>query len=119
MASTKPRSTLSLILLGLAVPISLYVTVLGTVFMGFCSGLACLPHTFAWTLLAPSLLLALWSIRASAIVTVVLFIAHALLEGGLRAVWGSDGGLDTCFVVVILLLIVSALRETSTAKEAL
>jgi hypothetical protein len=43
----------------LAVPISLYVTFFGAVAMGFCPGIECWPHTFAWTLLAPCLLLAM------------------------------------------------------------
>jgi hypothetical protein len=98
-----------------AVPISLYVSVLGTVFMGFCPGIGCWPHTFAWTLLTPCLLLAIWSLLASAIAAVVLLIAHVYAEvhiygGGLNAntLWGTDNGLDKCLWIVVLILVVSA-----------
>ena len=33
------------IVFALAVPISLYVTFYGTIFMGFCPGIECWPHT--------------------------------------------------------------------------
>ena len=85
----------------LAVPISLYVSFLGTVFMGFCPGIKCWPHTFAWTLLTPCLLLAIWSLRATAIAAVLLLVAHAYTEvyvyrGGLSAntLWGTDKALE-------------------------
>ena len=52
------------IIFALAVPISFYVSYFGTIFMGFCPGLECWPHNFAWILLTPCLLLAIWSLRA-------------------------------------------------------
>ena len=64
----------------LAVPISLYVTFFGTVAIGFCPGIQCWPHTFAWTLLAPCLLLAILSLRATAIAAVLLLVAHTYTE---------------------------------------
>ena len=100
----------------LAVPISLYVSFLGTVFMGFCPGIECWPHTFAWTLLTPCLLLAIWSLRATAITAVLLLIVHVSIEvcasgGGLNAdtLWGADKALDKCFWIVVFLVVLSAL----------
>jgi hypothetical protein len=99
-----------------AVPISLYVSVLGTVFMGFCPGIECWPHTFAWTLLTPCLLLAIWSLRATAIAAVLLLIVHVYTEvrvygEGLNAgtLWGTDQALDKCLWIVAFLLVLSAL----------
>lgn len=99
-----------------AVPISLYVSVLGTVFMGFCPEIECWPHTFAWTLLAPCLLLAILSLRAPAIAAVLLLVAHVYAEvhiygGGLSAdtLWGADKALDKCLWIVVSLLVLSAL----------
>ena len=109
-----------------AVPISLYVSYLGTVFMGFCPGIECWPHTFGWTLLWPCLLLAIWSLRATAITAVLLLIAHVYTEvrvfgGGLNAdtLWGSDKALDKCLWIVVLLLVLSALlpRKIETKDE--
>jgi hypothetical protein len=51
----------------LAVPISLYVTFFGTVAMGFCPGIQCWPHTFAWT-------------PATTIAAVLLLVAHVYTE---------------------------------------
>jgi hypothetical protein len=100
----------------LAVPISLYVSFLGTVFMGFCPGIECWPHTFAWTLLTPCLLLAIRSLRASAIAAVLLLVAHVYTEvyvykGGLSAdtLWGADKALDKLFWIAVFLLVASAL----------
>lgn len=107
-----------------AVPISLYVSFLGTVFMGFCPGIGCWPHTFAWTLLAPCLLLAIWSLRATAIAALLLLIAHVYAEvrvfgGGLNAdtLWGSDKALDKCLWIVVLLVVLSALLPKKTATK--
>lgn len=104
------------ILFALAVPISLYVSVSGTVFMGFCPGIECWPHTFAWILLTPCLLFAIFSLRATAIAGLVLLLAHIYTEvhvyrGGLSAdvLWGADKALDKCLWVVVSLLILSAL----------
>jgi hypothetical protein len=99
-----------------AVPISLYVSFLGTVFMGFCPGIECWPHTFAWMLLTPCLLLAIWSVRATAIAAVLLLVAHVFTEiyvyrGGLSAntLWGTDKALDKFLWIVVFLLVASAL----------
>jgi hypothetical protein len=107
-----------------AVPISLYVSFLGTVFMGFCPGIECWPHTFAWTLLAPCLLLAIWSLRATAITAVLLLIAHVYAEvrvygGGLNAdtLWGTDKALDKCLWIVVFLLVLSALLPKKIATN--
>jgi hypothetical protein len=108
----------------LAVPISLYVSFFGTVFMGFCPGIECWPHTFAWILLTPCLLLAIWSLRATAITAVLLLIAHVSIEvfangGGLNAdtLWGTDKALDKCFWIVVFLLVLSALLPKRVATQ--
>jgi hypothetical protein len=108
----------------LAVPISLYVTFFGTVTMGFCPGIKCWPHTFAWTLLAPCLLLAILSLRATAIAAVLLLVAHVYTEvhiygGGLSAdtLWGSDMALDKCFWIVVFLLVVSTFLSKKNATQ--
>ena len=103
------------IVFALAVPISLYVSFYGTVFMGFCPGIKCWPHTFAWTLLAPCLLLAIWSLRATAIAALLLLVAHVYAEvyvygGGLNAdtLWGADKALDKLFWIAVFLLVAGA-----------
>jgi hypothetical protein len=108
----------------LAVPISLYVSFLGTVFMGFCPGMKCWPHTFAWTLLTPCLLLAIWSLRATAITAVLLLSAHVYTEAhiyreGLNAgtLWGTDNALDKCLWIVVFLLVLSALLPKKIATR--
>ena len=100
----------------LAVPISFYVSYFGTIFMGFCPGLECWPHNFAWILLTPCLLLAIWSLRATTIAAVLLLFAHVYTDvhvyrGGLSAntLWGTDKALDKCLWIVVFLLVVSAL----------
>jgi len=107
-----------------AVPICLYVSFLGTVFMGFCPGIACWPHTFAWTLLTPCLLLAIWSLRATAIMAVALLIAHVFTEvnvygGGLSidTLWGADKALDKCLWIAVFLLVLSALLPNKIVSE--
>jgi len=106
------------------VPISLYVSFLGTIFMGFCPGIKCWPHTFAWTLITPCLLLAIWSLRATAITAVLLLIAHVYTEvcvfgGGLNAdtLWGSDKALDKCLWIVVFLLVLSASLPNKIATK--
>ena len=98
-----------------AVPISLYVTFWGIVFMGFCPGKECWPHNFAWILISPCLLLAIWSLRAVAIASVLLLAAHVYADvvifgSGLSpdALWGTDKGLDACLWIAVVLLITSA-----------
>jgi hypothetical protein len=107
-----------------AVPISLYVSFIGTVFMGFCPGIACWPHTFAWTLLAPCLLLAIWSLPATAVTAKLLLIAHVCKEvhvygAGLSAdtLWGTDKALDKCLWIVVFLLVLSALLPKKIATQ--
>ena len=105
------------VVFAIAVPISLYVSAFGTLSMGLCSGpsvIPCWPHTFAWTLLAPSLLLAIWSVRATAIAAMLLLFAHLFTEvhfynEGMSALWDTDGALDKCFWIAVLLLVFSAL----------
>lgn len=104
------------IVFALSIPISFYVSFIGTVFMGFCPGIECWPHTFAWTLLAPCLLLAIWSLRATAIAALFLLVSHVFTEvliykGGLNAntLWGTDQALDKCMWTVVFLLALSAL----------
>lgn len=108
----------------LAAPISFYVSFFGTVFMGFCPGIECWPHTFAWTFLTPCLLLAFWSLRATAFTAVLLLIAHVYTEariygGGLNAdtLWGADKALDKCFWIVVVLLILSAMLPKKIAIQ--
>ena len=103
------------IVFALAVPISLYVSLFGTAMMGFCSGIECWPHTFAWMLLTPCLLLAIFSLRATAIAAVLILVAHVYTEvhvyrGGLSAgtLWGTDMALDKCLWIVVFLLVLSA-----------
>jgi hypothetical protein len=97
----------------LAVPISLYVSFFGTVFMGFCPGIECWPYTFAWTLLTPCLLLAILSLRVTAIAAVLLLVAQVTTEihsDGLSAdtLWGRDKGLDIGLWIAVFLLVLSA-----------
>jgi hypothetical protein len=108
----------------LPVPISLYVSFFGTAFMGFCPGIECWPHTFAWTLLTPCLLLAIWSLRATAIAAVLLLIAHVFTEvhvygEGLSAdtLWGTDKALDKFLWIVVFLLVLSALFPKNIATK--
>ena len=105
----------------LAVPISLCVSFYGTVFMGFCPGIECWPHMFAWILLTPCLLLAFWSLRATAISGVLLLIAHLHTEAhvygeGLSALWDTDKALDKCLWTVVFLLVLSALLPKKIDK---
>ncbi len=111
------------IVFALAVPIAFYVSFSGTVFMGFCPGIECWPHTFAWILLTPCLLFAIWSLRATAITAVLLLVAHVFTEvlaykGGLNAdtLWGADKGLDKLLWIAAFLLIVSALLPKKFAR---
>jgi len=108
----------------LAVPISLYVSFLGTVFMGFCPGIKCWPHNFAWMLLTPSLLLAIWSLRATAIAAALLLAAHVFTDidfygYGLSAdtLWGSDKALDKCLWIAVFLLVLSASLPKRAAED--
>jgi hypothetical protein len=105
-----------------AIAISLYVSFFGTAVMGFCPGIECWPHTIAWTLLAPSLLLAIWSLRAAAIAAVVLLVAHAFTEihvyrESVAAIWDTDQALDKCFCIVVFLLVLSALLPRRLLPE--
>lgn len=112
---------------GIAVPISVYVSFLGTAFIGLCSGpsvIPCWPHTFAWTLLAPCLLLAIWSLRATAIAAALLLVVHVYTEvqiygGGLTAntLWGAEAALDKCFWIAVFLLVVSAVLPKRNATQ--
>lgn len=108
----------------LAVPISFYVSFLGTVFMGFCPGIECWPHTFAWTFLTPCLLLAIWSLRATAFTAVLLLIAHVYTEVHIYGerlnadtLWGTDKALDKCFWIVVVLLVLSAMLPKKIATQ--
>ena len=111
------------IVFALAVPMSLYVSVFGTIMMGFCPGIECWPHTFAWTLLAPCLFLAIWSLRATAVAAVLLLLAHVFTDVhfyGLSAntLWGTDMALDKCLWIVVLLLALSALLPKKIAIQS-
>jgi hypothetical protein len=105
----------------LAVPISFYVILLGTIFMGFCSGIRCLPHNFAWILLTPILLIFIWSLRTTAIAAVSLLATHVFTEvviygGGLNTdtLWGNDKALDKCTWISVFLLVLSAVLSRKT-----
>jgi hypothetical protein len=109
------------IVFALAVPISLYVTFYGMVFMGFCPGIECWTHNFAWMLLTPSLLLAIRSLPVTAITAVLLLVSHVFTEvliykGGLNAdtLWGTDKALDKCMWFVVFLLVLAALLPKKT-----
>ena len=124
MAYMNKRMQARWIPFALAVPISLYVTFFGTVAMGFCPGIQCWPHTFAWTLLAPCLLLTILSLRATAIAAVLLLVAHVYTEvhiygGGLSAntLWGTDMALDKCLWIVVVLLVVSTFFSKRNATQ--
>ena len=113
--NTYPRQA-RWIVFALAIPISLYVSYFGTIFMGFCPGFECWPHSFAWMLLTPCLVLTIWSLRATAIAAVLLLSAHVYTDvdvyrGGLSAntLWGTDKALDKCLWIVVFLLVISAL----------
>lgn len=102
------------ILFVLVVPLSFYVSFFGTIFMGFCPGIECLPHTYAWILLTPLLLLSIWSLRATAISAVVLLASHVFTEaviykGGLNAdtLSGNDKALDIRMWIAVFLLVLS------------
>lgn len=106
----------------LAVPISAYVSFFGVVFMGFCPGIACWPHTFAWILITPCLLLAIWSLRATAIAVVLLLIAHACTDVhfyglSINTLWGTDNALDICLWIVVFLVVLSALLPKKIATQ--
>jgi hypothetical protein len=112
------------IIFAFAVPISFYVSFFGTVMMGFCPGIECLPHTFAWMLLTPCLLLAVWSLRATAIAAVLLLVAHVYTEvhvygGGLTVdtLWGEDKALDKCLWIAVFLLLLSAFLPKTIATQ--
>lgn len=93
--------------------------------MGLCSGpsvIPCWPHTFAWTLLTPSLVLARWSVRATAITAALLLFAHIFTEvhfynEGMSALWDTDKALDKCFWIVVVLLVFSALLPEKIALK--
>jgi hypothetical protein len=110
----------------ITIPISLYVSIFGTLSMGLCSGpsvIPCWPHTFAWTLLAPSLLLAIWSMRATAITAILLLSAHIFTEvhfynEQMGALWDTDMALDKCFWLVVLLLAFSAILPKKIATRS-
>jgi hypothetical protein len=98
----------------MAVPFCLYICLYGIVFMGFCPGWGCLPHTFAWILAAPCLLLAILSIRIAAIAMVTLLIAHVVMDSvqygfSVNTLWGTDKGLDIALWVAVFLVAVAAL----------
>jgi succinate dehydrogenase hydrophobic anchor subunit len=74
-------------------------------------------------LLAPCLLLTIWSLRATAIAAVLLLIAHVYTDvhiygGGLNAdtLWGADQALDKCFWIATFLLVASALFPKKIAN---
>jgi hypothetical protein len=113
------------IVFALAIPICFYVTFFGIIFMGFCPGIECWPHTFAWILLTPCLLLAIWSLRATSIAAALLLVAHVTTEvlgqgGGLNAdtLWGADKGMDKCLWIAVFLLLLSASLPKKIAKRA-
>ena len=107
----------------LAVPISLYVSFLGTVFMGFCPGIKCWPHNFAWR--RPRVLpRARRSLRATAIAAALLLAAHVFTDidfygYGLSAdtLWGSDKALDKCLWIAVFLLVLSASLPKRAAED--
>src|SRR6266481_7874994 len=124
MAGMNKGMSARLIVFALAVPISLYVTFFGTVAMGFCPGIQCWPHTFGWTLLAPCLLLAILSLRATAIVAVLLLVAHVYTEVRIygarlsaNTLWGTDMALDKCFWIAVFLLVVSTFLSKKSATQ--
>ena len=112
-----------LIVFALAVPLGLYLCFYGTVMMGFCPGLGCWPHTFAWILIAPCLLLALLSLRATAIVALLLLAAHVytdvyIYRGGwsIDTLWGTDMALDKILWIVVALLAIAASVPAKIAR---
>jgi hypothetical protein len=95
----------------------------GIVYMGLCPGLGCLPHTFAWILAMPCLLLAIWSLRATAVAMVAILAVHVLMqvkqEGlSMYTLWGNDKGLDAAFWVAVLFVTVAALIPAKTSDSA-
>jgi hypothetical protein len=97
-----------------SVPLCCYVSFYGIIFMGFCPGYRCFPQTFEWILLAPCLLLAIWSLQATAIAMAVLLAIHivrSVAEEGFSAdtLWGADMGIDKAFWFGVILVAVAAL----------
>lgn len=106
----------------LAVPISFYVTFFGTIFMGFCPGFQCWPHTFARILLTPCLLLAFLSLRVTALVAILLLAAHVFTDVhfyglSVSTLWGTDMALDKLLWVAVSLLVLSALLPKRIAPK--
>jgi len=98
----------------ISVPLCCYVSFYGVIAMGFCPGYSCFPETFQWILLAPCLLLTIWSLRATAIAMAILLAIHvvkSVAEDGLSVdtLWGTDWGLDKVFWFVVILMGVAAL----------
>jgi hypothetical protein len=79
------------------------------------------PHN-RWTLLAPCLLLAFWSLRVTALMAALLLVAHVSTDihfYGLSAntLWGADLSLDKCLWIAVFLLVISALLPKKTAIQ--
>jgi hypothetical protein len=67
--------------------------------------------------------LAIWSLRATAISSALLLVAHVVTEvlaegGGLNAdtLWGADKGTDKCLWIAVFLLVLSAWLPKKIAK---
>ena len=100
----KNNLTIRRIAFALAIPFCLYVSFYGVVYMGLCPGPGCLPHTFAWIIATPCLLLAIWSLRTTAVAMVALLVIHVTIEItqeglSLSTLWGNDKGLDAALWV--------------------
>ena len=94
----------------IAIALGLYTAFYGVVSVGFCSGLKCFPHTFAWILILPIMLLGIWSFRATAIAAVILLALHVSIDVhfygfSVNTLWGSDKGLDIVLWLTVILLV--------------
>lgn len=97
----------------MAVPLCLYELFYGVVSMGFCPGWGCL-H-IVWPLIAatPCLLLAIWSLRAAAVVMSMLALAF-LINNGFALI--DDQRMALVLVLAALLLGSAALAEWRQGK---
>ncbi|MES2391289.1 MAG: hypothetical protein V4555_06600 [Acidobacteriota bacterium] len=115
--------TIRRVIFGFAVPLCLYICFFGIGFMGFCPGWECFPHTFAWILAAPLLLIAIWSLRFAALAMVALLCVHVAVDVAqsgfsVNTLWGTDQGLDVALWAAVLLVAVAALIPARTPKTS-
>lgn len=97
----------------MAVPLCLYDLFYGVVSMGFCPGWGCL--RIVWPLIAatPCLLLAVWSLRAAAVVMSMLALAF-LINNGFALI--DDQRMALVLVLAALMLVTAAVVERNRSR---